>query len=173
MLKPGPAEGLGAARLHRLLQLLDGPVYLVAVGEPRQGRVHERERDHPLRVFDGEAERDGAAHREADEVDAAEGQRLGRRALDVDAVEQVGQVLRVVLPGVAVGRHQRAAVAADIVADDAVAGGDEGGRLGVPEAQVHGVAVDEDDGRAVAGVLVEGHDAVGVSVRHGPVGRRR
>jgi len=57
-------------------------------------------------------------------------------------------------------------VAADVVPYDAKAGVGESGGLGVPEAEVGAVAVDEDDGRAFAGVFVEGDDAVSVGVRH-------
>ena len=118
-------------------------------------------------MIQGELEGDAAAHREADDVGRFDVQTFGRGALDVEAVEEVAEVGGVVLVRVAVGRDHAAAVAADVVAYDAKAGVDEGGDLGVPEAEVAAVAVDEDDGRAFAGVFVEGDDAVGVGVGHG------
>ena len=58
-------------------------------------------------------------------------------------------------------------MAAQVIADDAVAGVDEGGGLRRPHAPVEGAAVDEDDGGAFAFLVVVGGYAVGEDGRHG------
>jgi hypothetical protein len=87
-------------------------------------------------------------------------------AVDAEVVEEFEQVLDVVVEGVAGGGAsvqpwpRRSWDGAEAVLSE------EGG-VALPEAAVSGVAVEEDDRRAIAFKLVVGEDAVGLGYGHG------
>ena len=98
----------------------------------------------------GEGHCDLAAHGEASDDGGG----------DVEVVEERGDVVGHGLEGGGFdGGDFRCSVAADVIGDDAVLPC-EGGDLSVPHGLVKGVAVDEDDGEACAGVAVGEGDAV-------------
>ena len=108
----------------------------------------------PLRVRERDVERELATEREPDE----------RRALDAELVEHTH---RVVLPGPRRRGADRAAEEAEVRADRAEPLGEEGDDR-IPEARVAEAAVQEQDGRAAAGLVVPEPRAVDVDDRHGP-----
>jgi hypothetical protein len=81
------------------------------------------------------------------------------RVPDVQVVEQLGQVVGVVVHVVAVPRLARAAVAAAVVGDAAVALAGEEDHLRFPAVRVQRPTVAEHDGLAAAPVLVIEFDA--------------
>ncbi len=100
----------------------------------RQAGPGERQRADPRRMGHGEIDRDPAAEREPYEVDL----------VDLEVVEQRSEILGVRVEHVG---PERAAVAPDVIADDAEVPG-KSGELIVPHAAVQLTAVDEHDGRS-------------------------
>jgi hypothetical protein len=115
---------------------------------PAEGGRDEDERPRPVRVLEGELERDLAAEGVADEG----------RGLDPQVVEEGCEVVDV---GKRTARKRRLAVAAEVVADDEMAVG-ERGDLPVPEPPVAYRGVEEDDGRPFSARVVGDVRAVDV-----------
>src|SRR4051794_29092809 len=108
----------------------------------------------PLRVRECNVERELATEREPDE----------RRALDAELVEHPD---RVVLPGPRRRGADRAAEEAEVGADRAESPGEDGDDR-LPETRVAEPAVQEQDGRSAARLVVPDARAVDVDYRHGP-----
>jgi hypothetical protein len=143
--EPGVAVALrrGLDPVEHLLR--DALGVVVAGGEEGFERGEERELRDPLvavpRDVAGEL---AGAHREPDEDDVAQVERLQQGV-------QVGGEGVVVVAGADL---RRPAEPAPVVGDDAVAGGEQRGRLALPAVAVQRVPVDEDDRLTCALVLV-------------------
>ncbi|MGX1120470.1 hypothetical protein RKD37_005833 [Streptomyces ambofaciens] len=127
--------------------------------EGLQGGQEGELRDPLVAVSSGVAGEFAGAHREPDEDDIAQVQGLQQGI-------QVGGEGVVVVAGADL---RRAAEAAAVVGDDAVAGGEQLARLALPAVAVERVAVDEDDGLTRALVLVVELDRRAVLVPDGYV----